>query len=178
MLFTEFDNMLASYRAGGAQASESHGTLIGLYCTHSQGAIDDWLRTLAEDTDLAGSSADGELRTAATKLTATLDSDDLSFELLLPDDDTPLSARVAALASWCQGYLYGLAQGGLKQFEGLPGDCEEILKDLVELTKATVEDDSESSEHDFFELSEYVRVGVQLIYEELVELGGSAPSSH
>ncbi len=98
---------------------------------------------------------------------------------MLPDDDTGLPERVSELALWCQGYLYGLAQGGIRQFDGLPGDCTEILKDFVELAKARSDDVSENSERDFFELSEYVRVGVQLVFEELTEIASSAkPQEH
>ncbi len=176
MLYIEFDNMLASLSKRAANASESHGNLIGLYSTKPETAINEWLTTLATDAGVDSAALGRELGVEAERLIGLLRAQDLSFQLLLPDDDEELPARVAALAQWCQGYLYGLAQGGIRQFEGLPGDCTEILEDFVELTKARSDDVSENSERDFFELSEYVRVGVQLVFEELAELASAASS--
>ncbi len=86
---------------------------------------------------------------------------------MVPDDEEPIEDRVSALAKWCQGFLFGLAEGGLKSFDNLPGDCAEILSDFNELARATSPDETEDSERAYFELFEYVRVGMQLVFEEL-----------
>ncbi|MFK8031556.1 MAG: UPF0149 family protein [Gammaproteobacteria bacterium] len=174
MLYIEFDNMLAHISNKAADASESHGNLIGLYSAKPESAVPDWLAALTADSGADSATAGGEIAEVAQRLVGNLNTSDLSFQLLLPDDETPLPERVQALAHWCQGYLYGLAQGGVQQFEGLPGDCAEILNDFAELTKARSDDESEGSERDFFELSEYVRVGAQLIFEELTEVSSTA----
>ena len=44
-----------------------------------------------------------------------MNNSDVEFELMLPDDDESLEARVEALGTWCQGFVYGLAAGGVKQ---------------------------------------------------------------
>lgn len=176
MHYTEFDNMLASVSHRAADASESHGTLIGLFSAKPETAVTEWAAALVSDAGDTNVVPGDDLREAAGRLVGLLSDGDMGFELLLPDDDVALPDRVRALARWCQGYLYGLAQGGIRQFEGLPGDCAEILEDLVELTKAEASDESEAGERDFFELSEYVRVGAQLVYEELRELADSAAS--
>ncbi len=168
--------MLASVSNRAANASESHGNLIGLYSTKPETAVSEWLAALASDAGVDSATLTGELGDEAKRLTGLLGAGDLSFQLMIPDDDTGLPERASALALWCQGYLYGLAQGGIRQFDGLPGDCTEILEDCVELTKARSDDVSESSERDFFELSEYVRVGVQLVFEELTEIASSEKS--
>ncbi len=179
MLYIEFDNMLASVSERAANASESHGNLIGLYSAKPESAINEWLVALTKDAGVDSAIISAELGEEAQRLVTVLNAGDLSFKLMLPDDDSSLSERVEALAHWCQGYLYGLAQGGVVKFDGLPGDCAEILQDFSELTKARTEDESESGERDFFELSEYVRVGVQLVYEELTEVSEAAgPEKH
>lgn len=178
MLYTEFDNILMTLSDRAANAAESHGSLIGLFSTKPETAVEEWLATLAED---AGSDADAlsrELGDSARALTAKLSAGDMGFQLLLPDDDTTLPERVTALAHWCQGYLYGLAQGGIQQFKGLPGDCTEILEDFVTMTQVRGDDESEGSERDFFELTEYVRIGAQLVFEELTEVTNAMPKAN
>ena len=94
------------------------------------------------------------------------------FEPLLPADDQPIGARTAALAQWCQGFLYGLGAGGITDASGLPADTGEIVRDFTEISRAGVDEtqDEESNEAAYAELVEFVRVGVQLLFEELAEL--------
>ncbi len=94
----------------------------------------------------------------------------MEFELLLPEDAQPLDARTAALAQWCQGFLYGLGASAIQDASGLPGEVGEIVRDFVgdhtrrgrRAIRAT-----ESNESAYAELVEFVRVGVQLLFEEL-----------
>ncbi|MES0328506.1 MAG: UPF0149 family protein, partial [Gammaproteobacteria bacterium] len=100
--------------------------------------------------------------------------------MLLPEDDEDLMDRTEALANWCQGFVYGLAAGGISDDTKLPGDAQEILMDFVEISRAgyNIGDDdvievSETTEEDelaFVEVVEYVRTGVLLINEELQTL--------
>jgi uncharacterized protein YgfB (UPF0149 family) len=100
------------------------------------------------------------------------------FRLLLLDDDDALPERVETLAAWCQGFIYGLAAGGIKQDTELPEDTAELLRDMVEISRAGQETDdalAEESEEDddevaYMEIEEYVRMGTLLIYEELQPL--------
>lgn len=164
--------MITTVTAGNVETAEVHGQLIGTYCMQGDAAVTAWLTAMQADLPVspAAESVD-ELATEARKLVGKVGAGQLEFELLLPDDETPLPERVGALARWCQGYLYGLAQGGLRQIEGLPGDCTEILQDFAQLTTAHVDRETgeadEPNERDLFELTEYVRVGVQLVHEEL-----------
>jgi len=100
------------------------------------------------------------------------------FKLLLMDDDDPLSERVETLAAWCQGFIYGLAAGGIKEGSELPEDTAELLKDMIEISRAgndvddtgVEESDDNDDEEAYMEIEEYVRMGVLLIYEELQPL--------
>jgi len=179
VLYIEFDNMLASVSDQAANASESHGNLIGLFSARPESAINEWLAALTKDAGVDSAIVGAELGETAQHMVSVLAAGDPTFQLMLPDDESELSERVEALAHWCQGYMYGLAQGGVVKFDGLPGDCAEILQDFSELTNARSEDDGDSAERDFFELSEYVRVGAQLLYEELTEVAtAAAPQQH
>ncbi len=97
----------------------------------------------------------------------------MSFAPLLPTDDAPIGDRTLALGEWCQGFLYGLGSGvAVPEASGLPGDAAEVLRDMTEITHVDVdpEDDLESNESAYAELVEFVRVGVQLLYDQLQPL--------
>lgn len=105
-------------------------------------------------------------------------SGECDFYPLLPNDDEPLNQRTDALAEWCQSFLFGLAAGGIKDFSTLPDQVGEISRDLVEFSQArhnSLEED-EQDEFAHVELVEYIRVAVQLIFEEL-HSAGDAPTN-
>jgi len=113
-----------------------------------------------------------------------LGGESMDFAPLLPDDDQPLAGRTSALAQWCQGFLYGLGTGRLNSIAELPGEVGEIVHDLAEIGRAAPGEDepTEADEHAYADLVEFVRVGVQLIYDELQPLRAgphpAAPSIH
>lgn len=153
-------------------ASESHGTLCGAL---SVGADEDgtWLEHVLGE-DATPGAAQEECRRLLTELRDTtrreLDGGALEFTPLLPDDSDGLQERTAALADWCQGYLYGLGLGGERlQLERLADEAGEVLRDVGEIARAGLEagEDSEEDENAYAEIVEYLRVGVQLVYEEL-----------
>lgn len=87
--------------------------------------------------------------------------DGLALRIMLPEDDVELSERVAALASWCQGFLggYGLSPSHFGSRAGGGAELDEVLRDFAAISQAGLEqEDDESSEHDLFELTEYVRL--------------------
>ena len=103
---------------------------------------------------------------------AALRGDEMEFQLLLPDDDALLVERAMALSQWCQGFLYGFGTGGAVPREQLSGEVEEVLRDLTHISQASVETGAEAEEEEqaYAEIVEYVRAGVQLIHDELIEL--------
>ena len=99
------------------------------------------------------------------------------FMLLLPDDDVSAHARAEAMGQWCEGFLHGLVseKHGDKLRERLASDpLSDIIKDMLEISRATVDD--EDSDSAFAELVEYLRVVAQLTYEELAEFRDPAES--
>ena len=146
-------------------ASECHGAVAGVACTPAK---DDtgWTRTVLGEPAPTIEEVDW-LEELRVEVGEKLASTDMEFEPLLPDDDAPLADRTDSLARWCEGFLRGLAEG-LSADRQLSGDVAEVIGDLTELTRAEHEgEDTEEGENAWTELSEFVRVGVQLVFEEL-----------
>jgi len=159
-----------------------HGGICGALCAGGPVAAERWL-----DDALAGEDAASvdpvrdPLQELVRSSWVALDGDALSFEPLLPDDDSALEEQVQALAAWTQGFLAGLgesapevghhaAKSGEKATAEL-GGIDEILGDFAEISRAgiTDEDSADRDQADFAlaELKEYVRVSVQIVFEEL-----------
>lgn len=164
---------LLSEQRSLADAAEAHGTLTGCLCALTDYAFQDWLRDVLPESRAEPAAAD-TLHDLYTATAGALEQTDMEFEPLLPSDAQPLDARTAALAEWCQGFLYGLGSGAIPDVGGLPGEVGEIVRDLSEITRAGVDpgQTEESNETAYAELVEFVRVGVQLVFEEL------APARH
>lgn len=167
-----------------AGASEAHGILCGMLCAE-QGA--DRAAWLAEVLGSEASSANLLVREATQRLDRLLEETlgqlgdgMLGLRLLLPDDEQPLSKRVAALGAWCEGFLLGIARtqrGGVAE---LPAEVQELVADLVEITKVDAQelDDSQEDENSYAEVVEYVRMGVLLAFEQARGGQPAPPSAH
>jgi len=154
-----------------ADAAEAHGTLAGCLCATAGYRLEDWLREILPEGRAAPETA-AALEGLFTATAAALTQPDMEFEPLLPADEQPIDVRTAALAQWCQGFLYGLGAGAISDATELPGDAGEIVRDLSEISRAGVDatQEEESNEAAYAELVEFVRVGVQLLFEELAAL--------
>lgn len=152
-----------------ADAAQYHGALCGALCVQAAEAID--LPGLLGDAVGGGLDADALAVLRALRAAAATDllDDSMSFMPLLPPDDAALASRVLALASWCDGFLFGLVSRRSIDFSHCSAEVQEILRDFTELTRAALgeDDDFETEETAYAELVEYIRVGAQLIYMEL-----------
>jgi len=175
------DDLGRVLRAAGAtvEAAEAHGMFCGRACLEGAGAIRLWGEDLLDGTE-AGNVLVAECRSALDALAADsllkLEAGEMTFALLLPDDNDSIHIRTAALADWCHGFMHGLVVAGGGD-QGPANDvlqdeiAGEILEDFSEITKAgAASDEGEESERAFVELVEYVRVSVQLIYDETAAL--------
>ena len=144
-----------------------HGTLCGILCGRQQyPKPQDWVREFAPQ---ASDEEQKKLAYLLKLIQQQLDSPDLDFRLLLLEDEQPLSKRTEGLASWCRGFLYGLGIGGLVKETVLDKDAQEFLGDVAKIAKAKhhSQDDAPESEAAYYEIVEYLRMGVLLIYEGL-----------
>ena len=151
-----------------APAAEVHGILCGALCGGKK-SITDW-RPLVLPADTTHSEVEATLNLLYQQSHDWLHTGAIEFLLLLPEDSAPLFERVEALAAWCQGFVLGLTATGIQDIAALPADTAEILEDMIAISQieSTDHDISDTQqEKDFNELQEYVRVGVQLIYDEI-----------
>lgn len=146
-------------------AAEAHGRLAGSICARGSCRAADWLGDLAGG---AVSGADPGLRRLPAWTFEILSADTFEFAPLVPGDEAPLRERVAALASWCDGFLYGVGAGCPDPEAARGGDVGEFLGDLAAIARAELEPgrQPEAGEGDYAELFEFVRAGVQLTFDE------------
>lgn len=156
----------------GAQlnAAEAHGLLTGMLSTAKEAQPETWRDALLENLDCSiPNKKQWEVISAAGKQIVTdFGSTNFEFNLLLPDDNLPLSDRVDALCFWCRGYLSGLGLVGLTTEDMENATIKELVQDLSYIAHVKMEtDESEDDESNYVELVEFVRVAVQNIQVEL-----------
>jgi hypothetical protein len=104
-----------------------------------------------------------------------LDDEDLSLELLLPDETDDLDLRLLGLSQWCQGFLYGFGVSGAAVEESLDDESRECLSDLLEISMlGHDEETSDETEQQYVEIVEHVRVATLLLNESLNPLEASS----
>lgn len=150
-------------------ASEAHGIASGMLCVDVRADIGNWLRELQAD----GADVDEEDREMLDQLfeqTRKLlhdESDSFEFDLLLADDDEPLTEQAESLRSWCQGFLFGI--GYQHNTSNWPGDSDEILQDMIEFTKIDSEISDDEDENALAEIREYLRAAVVTVKEQFAD---------
>jgi uncharacterized protein len=157
-------------------AAEAHGTLVGALCATGC-SLHEWLAEILPD-GRASHDAAASLRAVFDATSVSLGDSEMSFQPLLPSDDDPIAERTTALGEWCQGFLYGLGVGvAVPDVSALQGEAAEVLRDMTEITHVDVDpaDSEESNEAAYAELVEFVRVGVQLLFEQLQPLRDPSP---
>lgn len=166
--------------------SEAHGLLCGLLGAQPSAlAKGVWLAELLDAAQLApGSLSDRSddikaLDVWFSEVLESLHDAELTFNPILPDDSTSLSERFRGLGDFCAGYCYGVGLGtaGRPNYT-LPADTAELIKDFNEIDSATSDSPDDSGEETLIELSEYVRVGVLLINEELQPVAAAESRVH
>jgi uncharacterized protein YgfB (UPF0149 family) len=173
----DYDRLRDSLAAAGAVVAlaELHGGVCGALCAGGTPAARRWLMDCLDDQELAGSTAglEDELDELIGVSDRTLADPDLKFEPLLPDDEAPLAEQVQALALWCQGFSSGVgttAPSAVRQSTD-GSSLGEILRDFAEISRAGLSEEEAAGQGqaDFAlaEIHEYVRVSVQIVFEEL-----------
>ena len=151
-------------------AAEAHGTLSALLIDNTGFAA--WLgHTLDELPDKGNVLAAEQLGVLEQLFEHTreqLGNEDLSFELLLPDDTDDFGLRLLGLSGWCQGFLYGFGVSGAAVEDSLDDESRECLSDLLEISKlGHDEETSDETEQQYIEIVEHVRVATLLLNESL-----------
>lgn len=182
----DYDALALLLREAGADQSpaEAHGILTGLLCAPGEaealwrgllfGQGESPSTAALHDDSRDGGGRQRQEQAAETlagllgQTRAMLDDAEFGFEPLLPAGDDGLAAQLEGFTDWCRGFLLGLAGGGVQE-HGLSPEAGEFLKDVVQMSGAEMEMegmDPEGEAKALVELVEYLRAGVQLIYDE------------
>ena len=146
--------------------AEIHGIATGMLCSNTDTEAIAWIKTsLPEIGELT--EAESDLLHSVFEQTQRLLADDaFRFDLLLPDDEEPLSQRLEALRNWCLGLLLGIGYSSSKDKHS--ADSQEILKDIVEISKCETDiEDNEPAETDYMEICEYLRAVIFTLRDNL-----------
>ena len=168
----DFDRVQTVLEQLGANvdAAEAHGTLSALLIDNAGFAT--WLgHTLDELPDKGNVLAAEQLDVLEQLFEQTrgqLSNEELSFELLLPDETDDFGLRLVGLSAWCQGFLYGIGVSGTAAEDSLDDESRECLSDLLEISKlGHDEETSDETEQQYIEIVEHVRVATLLLNESL-----------
>lgn len=156
-------------------ASELHGMLCGLICAGATDKGAEWLETILQVMEPRSEELQHFNRDILINIFhrsyQQISGFGFDFQLLLPDDDTAISARARAIGEWSQGFLEGIGFAGhLLNRDSLSKDVADALQRLYDISHidyATLSM-SEEDEPALMEVVEYVRVAVLMVYTELV----------
>ena len=171
-IYNELDQKLrASAWNGGA--SEAHGLLSALAC---KGVTDATIRTktfllqLEDEQDLT------MIEGMFGLVTRDLANEEFGFNLLLPGEEHSQIERGEGISSWCQGFLQGYCHDDPTALQGANTTVTETLHDLLEIGHLELNpEEPDDNERALTELEEFLRVAIQLVYDELQPATASNP---
>jgi uncharacterized protein YgfB (UPF0149 family) len=180
----DFEWLANVYNMNGAinHPSELHGIMIGELAGDLKREGENFLELTLDHMGVEELNLErqanlaAELKVLYESVVEGIDADSSSFNMLLPDDSYALSERIDALAVWVGGFLEGLAMAQSAALSQVDPDLLEILQDLVEISQLDSRaESSETGEKEFFEVCEYVRIGVLNLYAEFNEVYDDVP---
>lgn len=170
LAYEHLNGLLADVEAESC-AAECHGFLCGQLCISRVPQEELWQEFLdvqSNDDDLVDACYQ-EIKILLTDTSDEMQSPDLDFQPLLPDDSASLEERVNALGEWCHGFLngYGIGAGG-RNDAVLTEISREILEDFTHISRVGIDEQTnEEDEAALMELIEYVRMGTLIIFDEM-----------
>ncbi len=144
-----------------------HGVITGLLTSGAPDIDEDDIATLMQQefTPVIAQLVSRLITTTRSQLQEL----DYSFQLLLPQDEATLAARVLALGSWCDSFTAGFSAGFVQAESALDEEGREALTDIAQLAGLMDEetDELDDEEGDYMELVEYVRMATVTLYQQL-----------
>lgn len=177
----------AALRGSGSSwsAAQAHGLLCGRLAVLGAEGGPDWFGLILQANDASNMSHGDDLVLLDDLYSETyrqLSARRSEFNPLLPGEGETASVIATALAEWCEGFLHGLVsdvKGESLKKKLAAEPLSDIIKDMLEMTRAAADDDDDDEENEaaLTELTEYLRVAAQLVYEELADLRHPVESS-
>ena len=141
--------------------------------------------TAADDEAAASALLLERLAQTLAQTHAMLADTEFGFVPLLPTEPRSLAQQLEGLTDWCRGFLLGFSAGGNRELRalspddsrdgggravsGISAEAREFIEDMVRMSDAELEAegaDDEGEARALAELVEYLRAGVQLLYDE------------
>lgn len=161
-------------------ASECQGLLVGLMIAKgnvSAAEVQQALIPSLEAGNLLAQEAMKQIQQFMRSTQAQLADSSCAFNPMLADDSDNMDDKLDMLSAWVQGFLMGLAHGGIKDYSKLPAEAAEFAEDMVDMAQVNsyeLEEDEEANEEAYMELVEYLRTGI-LLMNELMHPTQAAP---
>ncbi|KXJ51168.1 UPF0149 family protein [Neptuniibacter pectenicola] len=163
-------NMFVEEGVRVVSPSELHGLISGHLAAGARLQPTMLLQTACELLDIEALSHESSKVTLVNLYSASceaLESLDLDFEMLLPDDENEISQRADALGRWCQSFLSGFGLYGKHTDASLSSEAKETLTDLGQIAQISIElEELDENESDLMEVQEYVRMAVLMLFTE------------
>ena len=159
--------------------SEIHGVLCGQAVA---GVVHYDLDLSLKLLDIEGSAEEvitNLLKLLAEDIRTQLQAQDYAFQPMLPDDETDLADRLAALAQWCDSFNAGFAGAWVKDDAAMKPETREVLDDFSRIAQVDQEDEEVSArenEENYMQLVEYTRMAAITVYlQNAPQAPASAP---
>lgn len=154
-------NHILTELAATESAANAHGLLCGQCCSYTELALNDWISMVLTPSQI-NHPYHSALEALYQETLQQLNDTQFQFELLIANDQKPLTEQLASLIAWCQGFLTGLGLGKIDTDD----DVLEAIQDIAQIAKLSAHiSDSEENMQDYYQLSEFVRIAVLLIYD-------------
>lgn len=164
---------IAARLGSTASASRLQGVLAGALCatTSDTGRVPPGLPTLLGLEEPLAPEDGYELLGAAERVATSLRDPEFAFAPLLPEDHRLLAERAEVLAEWCDAFVEGFSTAmDIEDADEMSAETEEILADLSAiaggLDPESLNEEDEDDERDFYQIAEFVRIGVISIFAE------------
>lgn len=162
--------------------AELHGILCGLICAGSKNLEE---RSVSEILmlDLAEEAESDENNLTLNALFGNtkqkIEQFELDFQLLLPEDEQPLSERAYEFGKWCEGFLAGVGLSNAPHAYRDQNEVDDILHKLSEASRIEFSNlgYDDEDEYLFSQITEFVRLSVFAIYQELADVSGETTTS-
>jgi len=175
MKFEFIDNI--RHKAGiGINVSEYHGKISACLCFENI-SVETLLPKEINRDDISLSPETMKLKTVLLNMISEtlekLNDSEMTFYPVLSPDSESLILRTLSLSNWCQGFVDGfgfsVAQNNISIDIVQQDIIREIIEDFSQISKLTSASIMNEGGEDlaYMEVVEYVRVGTQLIFEEM-----------
>ncbi|STX49982.1 Putative conserved exported protein precursor [Legionella busanensis] len=171
--YQEFVNKIAILSLP-ISSSELHGIICGYLCAGAAEKAESYLQalTLQNKKDEFTRAAAMAIFDAYTVTQQQIINIDFTFQLLLPDEESPLIYRAQAFSQWCEGFTQGITLSGINYELLDEEDSREALQHIVEFAQLDYNnvDVSEEDEKALVDISEYTRMAVLRLSEDFHNL--------